>query len=203
MKLPNKTIITLLILKILLIGVLISMIKLNEIKNYLPLPVKMETKQSLSEQKDYLDGDPFKIQLWLNQNITGKRDIIQYAQSPEETFDRKSGDCDDYATIAKYFLEVRYNEIYLIVWEGNFLPESKNYEKDKKIICHCICLFKIKENMWGIMDNNGFVIAKGTLEEAVQADVYLRYVSLERAFIVRFYRYVYKIIRKLNLEEIK
>lgn len=186
--------------------VVITLIVLNQefIKSHLPLPVKLETKINLIETKDYLNGDPFKIQLWLNQNITGKSDrAVQYAQLPEETFERRTGDCEDYAILAKYFLEKRYEEIYLIVWEGKFLPESKNYEKSQRTAVHCVCIFKIKDTMWGIMDNNGFVMAKGTLEDAIKADVELRYINLKRAFIVKFYRYAYKRIKKLNLEERK
>ncbi|MFX0084329.1 MAG: transglutaminase-like domain-containing protein [Candidatus Hodarchaeota archaeon] len=160
--------------------------------------VKVETKQTLEEQRDYLKGDPFKIQLWINENIVGKSDGgLQFAQLPEETFEKRTGDCEDYAILAKYFLEVRYEEIHIVVWEGKIKEDSNQYEKHKDhLVGHAVCMFKIR-NGWGILDNNGFVMIKGTLEDAVRYDCELRYVEVKNAYTARFFHYAYRKLKKI------
>jgi len=165
-------------------------------KYNLPLPVSAEKKVELVEQRKQLDGDPFKIQLWVNRYLKGKRDAYQFAQYPEETFERLTGDCEDFAILSKYFLEIRYPEVHIVVWEGKFIRESKNYEKVNGTVCHAIMLFKIEDG-WGVMDNNGLLMAKGTMEDAIRFDCQLRKIEVKRAYIVRFNHYSYRRLRRV------
>lgn len=54
--------------------------------------------------------------------------------------------------------------------------------------------------MWGIIDNNGFIMIYGSLEEAVKADCEFRYIKVRRAFIVKFWHYAYRKIKKLDIK---
>lgn len=165
-------------------------------KDNLPLPVSAEKKAELIEQRKQLGGNPYKIQLWVNRYLKGKRDPYQFAQYPEETFERLAGDCEDFSILSKYFLEERYDDIHIVVWEGKFKPESKNYEKVKGTVYHAIVLFKI-ESGWGVMDNNGLLIAKGTMEDAIRFDCELRMVEVKRAFTAEFNHYSWRRLRRI------
>jgi len=193
-----------LILLAIFISLSIYLIKTNfvELKYHLPLPIKIETRANLTETKKMLQGNPMKIARWLDNNITGKSDgRIQYAQTPEETFERRTGDCEDYSILAKYFLDSRYDEIYLIIWQGKSKSSSEHYAKRKQqSICHCICVFKIGEKMWGIMDNSNFIMAYGSIEDIVKADCEFRDTRIGRAYIVRFTHYIYRRIKKLDIK---
>ena len=194
-KLPKISLIVAIITLLIVVG-----LEYREfIKLHLPFPVKAEVKETLEETKKELKGDPWKVMKWLDNNMKGKSDGgLQYAQSPEESFKRGTGDCEDYAIIAKYFLEARYKEVHLVVWEGKFNPDSKHYNKNRdKWIFHAICVFKIKENIWGTMDINGFVMTYGSLEDIIRADCELRRVDVKRAFIVRFNKYAYRKLKRI------
>lgn len=188
-----------------LVGIVLMGLIIVGVYNYLSVnmrnqifgPINVETKETLEETKKELNGSPFKIQLWLTKNITGKVDEagVQFAQYPEETFQRRTGDCEDYAILSKYFLEERFKEIYLIGWEGYFKPESKM--NTDKYLMHAICVFRWREDMWGIMDNNGFFVAKGSLEEVVVAAGDMRMVDIKKAYIMRFNHYSWKHLKRI------
>ena len=47
-------------------------------------------------------NDPELIQYWINMNIMYKSERINYGQSPKQTFERKTGDCEDFSIFAVY-----------------------------------------------------------------------------------------------------
>lgn len=157
--------------------------KLNKI--FLPIIILLLTSQlSLTDIKDSLHGSPSKITKWLEENIVPTRDKVSYAQTAQETFDKRQGDCEDISILAQYLIGNVY-ETYLIVWEGKFKEDSKYYKEHKEKICHCVCVVKIHDEMWGCIDVDRYVHGKATLVGIILEDCDLRKIKVERAYFVR------------------
>ena len=58
---------------------------------------------------------------WVKNNIVWKKDIKNYLQTPEETYQLKTGDCEDLSLLTAYWLYVKLNIDSELV-EVKFIP---------------------------------------------------------------------------------
>ena len=71
-----------------------------------------------------------KLHLFI-QSFTRKEDITDYWQTPEQTLNRKSYDCEDMAIFCQDVLKrIQGREALFIIYNGT-----------KKIECHAVCVF--------------------------------------------------------------
>ena len=63
-------------------------------------------------------NDPELIQYWINGNLTYVHEPINYGQSPKQTFERRTGDCEDFAIFSVYcYNRCGYNSLVVTnVW---------------------------------------------------------------------------------------
>lgn len=86
---------------------------------------------------------PKQLEYWLWKNVTYKSDMEihgknEYWQNPQETFNLRSGDCEDFALFARYVLIKLGHETKFIGY--HFMKERKRYG-------HAICVFNNKDNL--------------------------------------------------------
>lgn len=102
---------------------------------------------TLWETKQKLNHNPIKIAQWLRKNIRYELEFKEYIQTPEETFDKKTGDCEDYAILAEYLM-------------GNSYPSQLigYFPNDVKSPGHCIYVFRFNRNVYGCIDMGSYYI---------------------------------------------
>lgn len=75
---------------------------------------------------------PFKIASWLAANVKYVPDTGEYWQTALETFNRRIGDCDDFARFACYCLNRHGYEAYILtMWDASSGHATALFEGDK------------------------------------------------------------------------
>lgn len=92
-----------------------------------------------------------------NNSITFKDDEIDYWQTPQETWDKKTGDCEDFA-IAKYFhllakdIDASRLSLAWVLLNPLYYPELvKNY--NPKPISHMVLIYEDEHSKKWVLDN--------------------------------------------------
>ena len=179
--------------------------------------LSLASELTLEETKDILGGDPYKIARWM-ENIKSVHGSFGYGQLPERTFKYRKGDCEDYAILAQYFIGDKY-KTYIIVWRGQFRKDSKYYSKIwNKKVDHTVLAIKLKENYWGIIDQDKYItgaidikeLPKGidlsrinsrSLSGIIKINCLLRRINVEKAWIMDLLKLRRKIIEEIDLRE--
>ena len=121
---------------------------------------------------------------WLDREIVYTRDKkeIDEWQTPRRTFERRKGDCEDYAILAQYVLgrgnilcvrnEVGKRHAVLIFWYNRklymFSNHSLKYLGKKKLSYYRIAELVFSDwTKWDIVDTEGYII-KGRYRHNVQ-----------------------------------
>jgi hypothetical protein len=63
--------------------------------------------------------------LWIYENIEYKKDIWDEWQTPEQTYAKRTGDCEDFAFLASYWLremKISHEIHYVFLIDSNTLP---------------------------------------------------------------------------------
>ena len=128
--------------------------------------------------------NPYGLAKWLDKEIVYRRDKedIDEWQTPQRTFERRKGDCEDYAILAKYVLGrgnilcVRNKEdkrhAVLIFWNNKKLYMLSNHNL-KYLGRKRLSYYRLAEMVfsdwrkWDIVDTEGYII-KGRYRPNVQ-----------------------------------
>lgn len=175
--------------------------RLNKIFFPIIILLLLTNQLSLEQTKYSLSNSPTKIAKWLKDNISQVKDKVSYAQTPQETFDRREGDCEDLSILAQYFIGDTY-ETYLVVWRGKFREDSEHYKEYKEKIYHCICVVKIHDAMWGCIDLGKYIYGRSTLVGIIEEDCDAREINIEKAYFVkRNKKGGIKVVEKIDLSD--
>ena len=109
------------------------------------------------EAVSYIINTPRELARWLASEFTYRMKLPDKQQTPQETMDSGSGDCEDFAILSSAILEdmgIR-NDIIIIEFE------------DLKIM-HAVCIWKNESGLYSFMSNQElFSTRKPSIEEAI------------------------------------
>ena len=137
---------------------------------------------TIDDVKKKVWRDPYKVAGWLKKNISYVRDKVSYAQTAQETFEKRGGDCEDFAILAQYLLGNTY-ETYLVIWEGRYKGAGRYGGRSTKA-SHCICVIKYHDALWVRIDQDELIGVKSTLFYTIKDSGDLSGVDIERAYFV-------------------
>ena len=105
---------------------------------------------------------PGELSQWLQDNFKYKAEefLQDYWQTPEETLELKTGDCEDFAFLVLYILnqQTKPKEAYFVLIDSG------------EVDSHAICVFKKEDGTWGIFsDRYYFSMGKDSILGTISA----------------------------------
>jgi ribonucleotide reductase beta subunit family protein with ferritin-like domain len=94
-----------------------------------------------------------EVNIWVTENISYEKDTEEYWQLPEETYELRTGDCEDIALLRAYFnRELGYEDNLLILWNKNIqayhMINSQRYDEYQTVNWEYILEIPYEEAIW-------------------------------------------------------
>lgn len=138
---------------------------LMKCQNYVELPTESELNAFSYTWNNDIDVTNWNdVNNYVTTNILAKSDTVEYWQTPEETYNLKTGDCEDFAILKMFLLKTKLNldsEMIILKLEN----------KESGIVSYHAIVYIIDDTEY--LDINGFY--SNTLEKIETASYTFEY----------------------------